>query len=262
MQAELIGNLHKEKLPPDPWWIEKGILPKRGVLLLGGEAKIGKTFCMMELARDLTKADRALWGVPGLRIPAPLTVLYLEQEIGRFAFMKRIHERYATEKPPDNFWVATRTAEMVIDTPQGKEIVAGLIEQTQANVVCIDPISQAIVGDENSNNDIKHLFKYLKQLTEKFDHLQLSFVLAHHYSKPPKSTRYDDDILSELSPYNFRGAAKWFDAPDTLITMRFNKPRDKEWKRLETGWMVRQDSSPEKPIILAVKEPGRVEKVD
>jgi len=190
-----------------------------------------------------------------------LTVLYLEQEIGRFAFMKRIHERYAEEEPPPNFWVATRTADMVIDTPTGKETVAGLIEQTQANVVLIDPISQAIVGDENSNNDIKQLFKYLKQLVERFDHLQLSFVLAHHYSKPPKSTRYDDDILSELSPYNFRGAAKWFDAPDTLITMREKPKYGTEWKRIETAWIIRQDKSPEKPIFLGVEAPGRVTKI-
>jgi RecA-family ATPase len=37
-------QLYNEPLPENPCWIGGGVLPKGGILLLGGLAKIGKTF--------------------------------------------------------------------------------------------------------------------------------------------------------------------------------------------------------------------------
>jgi hypothetical protein len=74
-----------------------------------------------------------------------------------------------------------------------------------------------MVGNENDNSDVQKLVRHLKELMVKHADKDLSIVLSHHFGKPPRVT---DDEHDPLSPYNFRGASKWFDMADSLITFQ------------------------------------------
>jgi hypothetical protein len=63
-----------------------------------------------------------------------------------------------------------------------------------------------------------------------------------------------DENFDPLSPYNFRGSSKFFDAPDTIITFQPIVARPGEWARVRTGWKLRQAPEPEKPLDLLVLE--------
>jgi hypothetical protein len=86
----------------------------------------------------------------------------------------------------------------------------------------------------------------------------MAVVMSHHFGKPPAPQFRED--YDPLSPYNFRGASKWYDAPDTLVTFESLSPHTGEWKRMRAGFKMRQAVEPE-PVTLAVLDGGPVTQV-
>jgi len=256
-------DLYQKPPPEHPCWIGGGILPKSGILLLGGWAKIGKTFLLLDAAHSLA-AGGSLWGLNQFPVEEPTTVLFLEQEVGEYELQRRIKMRYGAldSDPPENLYYAAkdvRTGLVMLDTITGRQTLSRLVEESGAKIVIIDPVSRFMLGNENDNTQVGNVIRGLDDLVSQ--HKDLSVVLSHHFGKPPRVTDDDDDTFDPLSPYNFRGASKWFDAPDTLITMNRQKGRPGEWWRLTTGWRTRQAQEPEGTIKLVIKEGGLVEPV-
>ena len=202
-------------------------------MLLGGYAKIGKTFLLLDLAHNVATGGK-LWGTD-ITVPVPAPVFYFEQEVGEMEFQRRVKMRYDALKiiPPDNLFYESRAKDFFVDTIRGVDHIRKRIKETEAKVIIVDPIGRCLLGDENSNKDIGGLFQHLDGLLHDFP--EVSIIMAHHFGKPPK-----EDDADPLSPYNFRGASKWFDAPDTLITFAPMTPHPGEWKRLKCRFEVRQ----------------------
>jgi hypothetical protein len=231
---------------------------KGGVLLMGGPAKIGKTFLGLDLAHSLGVGGQ-VWGL-NHHVIEPTPTLYVDKELGVYGFQERVQMRYKELgiRPPDNLFFLSKPPDFYLDTGPGIAKLREEVKATGAKVVILDPISKCLAGDENSNNDVNRLFLNLDNLLSEFP--EMGLILLHHYGKPPKGE--DAANWDPYSPYNFRGAAKWFDSPDSLITFqRFPAMRADEWWRLHAGMELRHAKRPDDIIKLGLTEGGLVRPV-
>lgn len=221
---------------------------------MGGAAKIGKTFLLLDLAHQLATGG-TLWSTD-YKIMMSIRVLYCEQEVGEAEFQRRVKLRYSALglQPPEELYFTSRLKNFFLDTNEGQRVLAREIEETKAQVVIIDPIGRCLLGSENDNSEVGRLFHRFDELLVSYP--GLSLVISHHFGKPPREDV--DASYDTLSPYNFRGASKWFDAPDSLITFIKMQQRPGEWKRLRSRMELRQGESPEHSMDYVVLPGGIV----
>lgn len=234
-RAERLVDLFAREFPENPSYINPMVLTKGGTLLLGGEAKVGKSFIMLELCRALATGtpfmDNRL-----LSVPEPVKVLYVDAEVGERTNKARGLRIFQHDDPyayANNIYHVSKNLELQLDTHRGVSYFGDLIRDVRPNVLVLDPISFLHHGDENSARDVGSIFLTLARLKERGRNEELSIVFSHHFRKPPfgqYAIGYDN-----LSEYNFRGSSKWKDGGDTILTMQRtgNFPRtdgDEAWK--------------------------------
>lgn len=233
---------------PVPCWIEPAVLPKSGKLLFGGESKTGKSIIMLEMARALAQGQPP-FGCPTLHVPEPLKVLVVEQEIGEWGLKKRASKIFAGENREllqQNFFGVSKVRGLAVNETDSIKFLVELIHRTGAQVVFLDPIGKMHTYDENDNSQINRLFRRLDELIDACKGLQTSLVISHHFGKPGnlKDSRFGPDDEMAFSPYNFRGASKWFDDPDTLVVCRrYEAPTPSPWWKIKSKWVQRQGES-------------------
>ena len=252
--AEQLLDLYSTPPVENPVWISDGILPRGGILLIGGYAKVGKSFLLLDLIHGLATGSK-VWG--HFTVPEPTTVLYLDFEIGKVALQQRVKWRYDTLKtpPPKGIYYLSRPKQMFLDTAEGASALAREIEETGAKVVVVDPLSRCMLGQENDAADVGRLFRHLDELLAKYE--DLSFVLSHHLGKPPK----EDALLDEFSPYRLRGSSRFFDCPDAIaIVHKGMLASPGELWRLKIGFELRQAASPP-ALKLVVMDGGLIQPV-
>lgn len=233
---------------PAPCWIEPAVLPKSGKLLFGGESKTGKSIIMLEIARALAMG-KAPFGCPVLSVPEPMKVLVVEQEIGEWGLKKRAARIFAGEDRDllrENFFGVSKVRGLAVNETDSIKFLADLVHKLGAKVVFLDPIGKMHNYDENDNSQINRLFRRLDELIDACKGLQTSLVISHHFGKPGnlKDSRFGPDDEMAFSPYNFRGASKWFDDPDTLVVCRrYETPTPSNWWKIRSKWVQRQGES-------------------
>ena len=254
--AERVKDLYSKPFTEAPCYVSGGVIPRSGIVLMGGQAKIGKTFLLLDLAHNLGHGGD-LWRLD-YKVVEPVPVLYFEQEVGEVEFQRRVKMRYDRLKdqgiePPENFFYVSKMKNFMLDTNEGQMRLSKEIKATGAKVVIIDPIGRCLLGDENDNSVIGKFFHRLDQTL--LEHPGLTLVISHHFGKPRKDDDYDP-----LDPYNFRGASKFFDAPDALITLCPMSPRPGEWKRIKGRMRLRQGEEPPGDFEILITNGGVVEK--
>jgi hypothetical protein len=254
--ASTLYDLYQLPLPDNPSWVSGGVVPKGGIVVMGGPPKIGKTFLQLDLAHAIA-AGGSLWGTE-YEVKATAPVLIMEREVGVYEFQRRVKMRYRQmgQPPPRNIYFTSKMKGLLLDTSEGAGLLQREIDHTRAGVVIIDPVSMAMAGEENSNTDVQRLISNLKDM--QVDYPDVTFVLLHHYGKIPKGR--DLDTYDPLDPQNFRGAIKWVDAADTLITFERVEARGAQgvWWKLNARFLLRQGPSPKEDIRLAVMDGGLI----
>jgi hypothetical protein len=244
-RPEKISDLIAKELPKQQSWIGEAILPKRGITLVGGLDKIGKSFINLEIARALTTGQNVM-GHPLFHTEI-CRVLLLEQEIGEIGLQDRVRNVMVKEDKAlyeDRFFYVSQEPEMTLDTEEGREIIAEYVNHCQPNVLIFDPIANFQEVEENDNTEVGKMFKALAKLRKMFEHLDLSIVISHHFGKPPRDdgrTRHDP-----LDRKNFRGALRWIAAPDCIWTVHRNRELGLAYEAWETQnrVIIRNGSSP------------------
>lgn len=205
-------------------------MPKNGICIVGGEAKIGKTFNIFSGYAKALACQENLFENTEWIVPAACKVLVIEQELGEYILQKRVQTMFANSNLAyyaDNLWAISKEPELKLDTALDK--IRKQLDKIQPNVLILDPISNFHSGNENAAQEVEALINQIKVLLREYIELDLSIVFTHHYGKPP-SAQYADDV-DRLSPYTFRGSSKWYDAVDTAHTIvktkTYNKKDDK-----------------------------------
>ena len=236
-------DLFATQFPTNFSYIEPGILVKGGTLLLGGQAKIGKSLVMMEVVRSLC-TGKPLFNNPAYTVPKLQRVLYIEAENGPRAVKDRGLKMFQEDDPgvyEDLFHVISCK-----NPPQLKNIKKFVdeIDRVRPNVIIMDPISFFHDGEENSSGDVNKVYYALNTFKVLHPEDEVAIVIAHHFGKPPWGKARDG--YDELSEYNFRGSSKWKDGADTLMTMHRFGEMELEWEawQLKMRLLCRHGSSP------------------
>ena len=235
-QAERIADLIDRDLPPIPSYIGPAVLPLGGQAVFGGHAKVGKSVLMMEFAHALMSGD-VPFCCPEMFVPAPVRVLIVEQELGEFGLRQRAVKRWnATEiqrlgRRFDNLFYVSKIPELKLDTTMGRRILRDLCDDIKPQVLILDPIGRMHSYDENNAQDMAKMFGALDELQKSQASQNMALIFSHHFGKP-KDPRAGVD---PLNPYEFRGSSKFFDNPDTLITVQ----RCAELARPHEAWSLK-----------------------
>src|ERR1700740_1218134 len=109
--------LEQQSPAPPPCLVEPGLLPMQGILVVGGEPKVGKSLLVANLALALAAGSDRL----GFPIPAPRRVLVCQFELPLAQFVSRLASmRRALGAAADqNLFVDPRAAGHLLSAPQG-----------------------------------------------------------------------------------------------------------------------------------------------
>lgn len=217
IEPKPFGDFLETPFPATRDWIKESILPKRGVMILGGASKSFKSFFSLELCRALTLGDNP-FGHPELTVPEPARVLLIEDEIKErglqargLEIFKGVNRDYLNEY----FFVLSGETDVRLDTNKGFDLLYQAVEQTQPNVLVLDPMGRLIGGiDENRNDQVGIMLAKLDKLLAKYDHNEMSMIMLLHSRKPDTSK---DSNFDPLSPHSIRGAGRWFANPDSIM---------------------------------------------
>lgn len=240
VEPESALSLMQRELPPNPCWIEPGVLPKRGKLFYGGESGIGKSILMLSLIRGLIYG-KSPFNATKLIIPQPVNVLYIEQELGPWLLQshcRKIFSGDTAEPLAERFRFLSQVRKLRLDDPDCVPAITDWCLKTSTNVLCLDPISKMHSANENSSTEVGKVIERLERILDNCKETDLSIVYTHHFGKPARDSRYDYD------PYdvnNFRGSTSFRNDADTIITVRHlgrlaSVTTHKAWV-LGTGWV-------------------------
>lgn len=248
-------DLVTKEIPDEPAWIGPALLPQGGRLLFGGETKLGKSWVLLELARALSLVT-APFNLDTFQVEPGARVLIVEQELGEQGLQKRVKAIFTGHSTGDRLWYVSRVPQLQLNSLEGRDLLCRLIDQTECNILMLDPIGKCHTYDENSNTDIARLWAHLETIQWQYRAASLSLVISHHFGKPSTDPKYRRD---PLDINNFRGASKWISDPDTLVAVHKLGPiagPHEAW-RLRVGFTLRHGKGVPDMILTVNKDDDR-----
>lgn len=245
MKSRRVVDLLADGLPPVPCWIDPFCLPKRGIMLLAGEAKVAKSFFLLEIARALATGTQ-LFGNPFFRVTEQCRVLMVEQELGPWGFGQRVKKIFARHNPSayaNTFNYLSKEPDWRFDTPKGRDHIRETIIDYRPNIVILDPISYFYSVDDTNASNVGDLFRQIEHMKQMGLTDEMAVLVSHHMKKPPVG-KNNRDGYDPLDPYNIRGSEKWFSAPDTIVTCNRLKGGTKDRWYVDTRWKTRHGEEP------------------
>lgn len=169
-----VADLLAEKLPEDQ---VAGLLPRKAVAVLFGDAQAGKTFLALELAACIALGRE----FAGMKVKQGAVLYIIAEGFGGFA--KRL--RALVSKHPDLPSAPLRVILQAVNLREWKEdllIRARDVEEDAGplGLVVIDTLSQTLWGDENSGQDMA---EYIGAAGLLADLLGCPVLILHHKGK-------------------------------------------------------------------------------
>lgn len=168
-----------EPCPEEHCWLIEGLWADRGVGILGGEAKLGKSWLALDAAVSVAS------GVPCLRsfaVPRPGSVLLYAAEDALHSVRKRLEAITAAAGiglgglPLHVITAPSLRLDVAADRQRLRATVADLMPR----LLVLDPFVRLHRIDENVAGEVAPLLAYLRQLERE---LQVSVLLVHHARK-------------------------------------------------------------------------------
>ena len=204
LSIQTTAELKEKDLPPMEWVVED-ILPK-GLTVLAGDAKVGKSFLCLNLMLAVSQGGVAF---SAFNVPEPKTCMYMALEDAERSIKKRLNMMQPNESLPNN-------ALLVLDMPYslgkpGLEYLKEEIEENEIEMLIVDTFYhvEPITAQKGSSYDVD----YAKLAPiHKFTHdNNLSIVLVTHTRK----SKDDDNQFNQM-----QGSMARQGACDTLWMMR------------------------------------------
>jgi RecA-family ATPase len=203
-----------------PYIIEEGILNENSIMVIGGPPKAYKSFFSQTIAMHLATGTN-LFGARRIKnrvqqlafnVVEPQKILMLEQEIGDWSLKDRLSSTsVALEEPRrslflDNLYTHSCDRDLRLDTQQGTETIAKLVDKLKPEVLILDPMIEFHQQDENSS---QHMIGVMRNLDKIRDHFKCAVILNHHAGKSDE--RHGPDAL--------RGSSALYGKGDTFFML-------------------------------------------
>ena len=174
-------TLMDARLPRMSYCIDT-LLPK-GIAILGGAPKIGKSWMVLDIALHVAKGE-PIWKLQTNRG----AVLYLALEDTQARLRERIDR--LTDDAPSNVYFAT--AARTIATGLCEEIQNFIVEHPDTTLIIIDTLQ--IVRNSSVDTSYANDYEELRRLKALADHYNVTILLVHHLRK-----QGDSDPLNKIS---------------------------------------------------------------
>jgi hypothetical protein len=206
--ADLVGRA----FPEEPALVGGGLIVPRALVVNGGPAKRGKSLDVLN--REIRRA----LGRPFLGFPTtPGRTLYIQAEIPEPQLKQRLVLMLADCPPAGRIDAETLRGRLLtvthrglfIDEPAGYDAVRRLIEQTEPDLVSLDPLARFMTGEENSARDVGQLINSLDRLIQEY---RIAIELTHHAGKPSAGD-------PRTGGQRLRGSSALFGAADTVTML-------------------------------------------
>lgn len=182
---------HPTELPKP---IIDGILRQGRKMILLGDSKAGKSFCLMQLVVAFAEGSKWL----GCKCEKLDKVLYINFEIAKDAANKRFLDIYkALGLPTDpkknnckNIIMWHLRGKAVSIKSLYKSIISGVNNYSGIQAIVIDPIYKILGGDENSAADVTEFCNAMDKIAVETG---ASVIYAHHHAKGAQSGKKSID---------------------------------------------------------------------
>ena len=167
-----------ENPPKSPEWLIEDILPKKGIVLIGGAPASYKSTTAAHMSAAV--ADGSL--LFDYFETKKGIVLYINEENSPEIFYRLIGE-FAGDLQNSQDIATMHLKGVVLDEDKdGKwmERLRELIQNTKPDLIILDSMVRAMEGDENSAKDVRRVFKAVSKLTHEFGGC---WVILHHMRK-------------------------------------------------------------------------------
>lgn len=196
------------------------VIPFGGKVIIGGEANVGKSTLMLNLAYDLASGCPA-FGIKEFDVPRPLRVLYVEAENHAIILKDRLQAIHkfrgcdlggrllvSTMGLPGRDDRLNRYLDKTCES-----LWVSMLGQHQPDIVMVDPLASFSKADENNATEINQMLEFVDMLIRTAPvSPHLGFMISHHLGK---ANQLSDP--HELSMYRLRGSSRLVDWPDTIM---------------------------------------------
>ena len=195
--------------------VECGVLGSGTRLLMGGDAKIGKSYVALQAAWDLATASPFLGT---LQVMRPNRVLVLQFELAERLWQRRYLRCRDFYGKTDNIRTLS-TKHFRLDREDGSDFdkLYHDIKEWEADVVVFDPLYYMHDANENEAQEMTPLLRLLDRIA---DELGCAVMLVHHKRKPTLDYR-GRRVATGIS--EFRGSSVLHAWPDTLMEVTANR---------------------------------------
>lgn len=194
----------KQDIPPLEFYIAD-LLPKKGKAMISAQANIGKSIFVQNLALAMTCGKTRILDKCDV---LQARVLYLDLEMGESALKERFQKMCSQENLiADNLFVKYLPSLNLLDEQDRQRLEKWLVE-LKVEVLIVDPLGNAWLGNENEQEQVSQLTAYLNNLIYKYG---ISILIIHHWRKSTK----DFKTGGQMAAGSYRWGA-WFDCHITL----------------------------------------------
>jgi len=153
-------------------YLVKGLLPSRGLAVIWGPPKCGKSFWATDLGLHIALG----WEYRGRRVQqATVVYIALEGRHGLPARLEAFKQHHGVQSAP--FFLLTTPLDL---TAKADELIASIEAQlgrTKPGAIVIDTLNRSLVGSESKDEDMARYLAAAGKIEEKFGCL---VVIVHH----------------------------------------------------------------------------------
>ncbi len=239
IQPFTLEKLLKTKFTPGQFWINRGLVPRGGFILLAGLTKQGKTTITLQLCLRLIQGHCTF--LQDFQIQATPRILYIFAENSPQGLQNIIRKQLSgfTWKPSEddlNSLIFQPRGRMFLDNNKGLSVLKKLVDINIPDLVVLDPISRFISKDINDMRIVNSLFDGLLEIGN-----NITWFFIHHYRKPSRN-----DINESI--YKTMGSSAFANNCDTFIGLeRTDKHRTGLYSTL---YITLRRDKPIEPINL------------
>lgn len=225
---------------PEPAMIlDEGILPERGVLILGGQPKTGKSLVSMNIAMAIAKGDKWL----DFDVAQERKVLILQAENSYFNMRRRVKCMVDQQSLTRGMLTISDPASLKINDYKDFCLLEDLVDEQKAEVLIIDPLVYFHSVDENDNAAMGMVMEQLRNLANNHN---VAIIIVHHAKK--------SGMVDATGGANLRGASSVFGSVDTSIILSRDVNAETDEVTYSLDFELRNGENPERMYLSLDQE--------